>query len=143
MPGAIHEIAVQKILEKFPAAKTHGFRRGLLKATQDAVFKQAAMLPDAFVIDLPKRFVIVFEVEASHPVSDDKMRVYGDLYWALNLLEWEFALITFDRWGQQRAIIDVGDFEIRRLVRETPVLIQDRYGMREWVAAIRAAGEFL
>ena len=122
MPGgAVHEIAVARILAANPEAKT----RRLMKAIRDAVepwqredFTSLAAIPDAFIVDPINRLVTLFEVEVTHPVSEYKMQLYGDLWWGIDGNDWDMLLIKVDGEGRETAVIDMGDYVTEKLVSD-------------------------
>ena len=56
-------------------------------------------IPDAFLIDFNTQMVVVFEVEDSHPLSEDDLSIYFDCYLEIDEILWGLAIIRVSRWG--------------------------------------------
>jgi hypothetical protein len=76
------------------------------------------VIPDAFIVDPVREVALAFEVEAGHPVSSNKMKRYGDIFWYLDDCGWRFSVITTDKFGNKTASVNMGEYEARRLVRD-------------------------
>src|SRR5947209_4091588 len=121
MPSAIHQIAIAKILRQFPTAKTRGLLKEIRKAMDplDArEFKGFGVIPDAFIVDRERQCVTVIEVEGAHPLNDEKMELYCDLWWSIDGTDWDMRLITVDRWGTETARIDMADFALDKIFHD-------------------------
>lgn len=146
MAGAIHELAVQKVLEDWPAAKTRRLMREIRAAVpnyaeEDFKFHLGA-IPDAFLIDRDRKTVVLFEVEDSHPVSEQKMDIYVDLWWVLDWNEWDLVLVTLDRWGNYLTEFNLASYVAKKLVldaKRNPQKRSPSRSMIEWVSAIKKA----
>jgi hypothetical protein len=112
MPSNMHEIAIAKVLQRFPTAKTRGFIKEVCNALgglEEFRDNQWPLVPDAFIVDHESKIV---EVEATHPINDEKMERYADLWWSVDGNYWDLLLITTDKWGNQTGLIDMGDYAI-------------------------------
>ena len=124
MTGEAHERAVLKILDRLPDARTKGFfadLRAALREDGDPKWDRPddiRVVPDAFLIDRREKTVIVFEVEASHPVDHGKIANYCELYWALDDWEWRLGLITIDEWGRVTCLVDMTAVRLEQLELE-------------------------
>jgi hypothetical protein len=123
MTGDAHKMAVLKILDRIPGAKTKGFGAALIKAllVDDPEWEMPAeirIIPDAFAINDKDRTAIVFEVEVSNQISDSKVADYCEIWWALDDCEWRFGLITIDRWGAVTSVVDFKTVALERCVLE-------------------------
>jgi hypothetical protein len=124
MTGEAHKRAVLKILDRLPDARTKGFfaeLRAALRQDGDPEWDRPddiRVVPDAFLIDRHEKTVIVFEVEASHPVDHGKIANYCELYWALDDWEWRLGLITIDEWGRVTSLVDMTAVRLEQLELE-------------------------
>jgi hypothetical protein len=131
MPSKMHEMAVAKILEAWPNAKTRGFMKAIRKVFGPDDLQELQCnpgIPDAFFVDTKEEVLVLFEVEVSRHVDDEKMAKYCDLWWRLDFLYWDTILLTYDRWGNRSRIICLGDYSAQTLVHEARGKIKSRDG---------------
>jgi hypothetical protein len=141
MAGAIHQIAVRRVLDDHPAARIKGMRASLRRAIpeiRDDLADLPVVVPDIYMIDEVHETLVVYEVEAGNPVDDAKMRVYAELWWMLDEHSWRFALVTVDRWGGYTKQIDMSDFAIRHVIQEAKRKDELDPSWETWIAAFRA-----
>jgi len=65
--------------------------------TRDARFR-----PDAYLIDAPKRTVVCYEIEDSHPLNPSSIEEYSAAWWNLEFIFWDLHLISYDIYGHHR-----------------------------------------
>ncbi len=111
-----HQRLVQALAEG--GAKTAGFTVAVVKAVAGKCinpktdddwcdhcdmkrhFKANQVIPDAYVIDVPRMEVVVYEVEVSHQIPLHKMAKLCELFWVLDQDEWLLRLIRVDSLGR-------------------------------------------
>ena len=63
-----------------------------------------SVVPDAYLIDAPKKTVVCFEVEDQHHLNPIKVEHYGGAWWCLEYIFWDLHLISYDIYGNPRII---------------------------------------
>lgn len=117
MPTRGHEDAIAEILKAFPGSARRGFMRSVRRAIPGAEwFAPIGAIPDAYQIDHEARCVVIFEVEATHRVPDEKMAEYAGLWWGVDGLDWDLVLMKISARGVEE--IDLGDYAIRLAISE-------------------------
>lgn len=72
------------------------------------VFQQdVPRLPDGIAIDRENRIAYFIEIEDSHPLSEDRLDLYGRAFWHLDSVYWQLKLITADRYGNPNKPTDL------------------------------------
>ncbi len=114
---AAHKREIARVLEDCPGAKTKGFAAAhralwLEIGGHPNDLPRTAFVPDAFHIDREARQLVLFEVEVSHGITDEKYRRLGEFWcdWddeAGN--DWLPVLVIVDRFGN-RDPRDLGRF---------------------------------
>ena len=70
----------------------------------DPALARICLVPDAFVINDTKREVTAFEVEVTTPLSNERHRLYTDLFFLLDEYYWTLKLINIDDRGYAREV---------------------------------------
>ncbi len=102
MAGRRHEAFIEDIQRRYPNAKTTGFRKAVAEHYFDDYGIEVgdqldwlSIIPDAY--EVSQGLLIAYEVEDTHRVSDDKMRLYARLWSGLRDMECsEFRLVIMD-----------------------------------------------
>ena len=104
----IHDQLISDILADWPTARTSGFIQAL-KTLHDAEYMQwmaehepkwflgVSIIPDAYLIDVEERHVIIFEAVHSHDVDARKFGRINDIAWALDEDYYTLGLIRCTR----------------------------------------------
>jgi hypothetical protein len=111
--ASIHAEIIAGILADHPNAKTKNFIQAV-KAIEGAEYmeglndyfpewwKSVAVIPDAYLIDMEKREVVVFEAVHRHDVDRDKFAKLAELAWALDEDRIDLVLMRCDRFSRTR-----------------------------------------
>lgn len=90
------------------ASRRWGRRRALelvvAKVEELNAWRSCRFIPDAFLIDSPKRTVVCYEVEDTNPLKQKPLRQYSVGWWALSEIWWDLHLIAYDVYGNHRII---------------------------------------
>lgn len=118
MAGPAHASYVQRILRGQPGARSHGFHMALLNEVfeHEEQFREPRVVPDAYIVNVVRETLVVYEVENTSRLQPDKMDVYQDLWWALDNIGWHFVLIVIDLTkGDTISVFDVGDLALHAI----------------------------
>lgn len=115
--GDLHRRLVQR-MERDYGATRNGFREALIKAgcrwtelgREDFIeevlvdaLDERSLIPDAFLLEDDVRgfagYVTAYEVEVTHPVNQERLDDYAELWFALDCHEIDLRLIRVDRFG--------------------------------------------
>jgi hypothetical protein len=64
--------------------------------------RDARFRPDAYIIDAPKRTVVCYEIEDTHPLNPLAIEAYSAAWWNLEFIFWDLHLISYDIYGHHR-----------------------------------------
>ena len=56
-------------------------------------------IPDLWWIDAENQTVHLFEIEDTHPLSQEKLLLLHNYWWHMDAISWNLTLIVFDRYG--------------------------------------------
>ena len=56
-------------------------------------------IPDLWWIDEPERAIHLYEIEDTHPLTEEKLLLLEQYWWHMDALDWELTLTVFDRYG--------------------------------------------
>lgn len=111
-PLTLHDTIIRGLVAR--GHQTHEFLPAIGEALllHDGVTKQEyrealdglRILPDAYTIDPETWTITVYEVEVSHPVDDDKLARYFNLFWVVDQWEWSIRLVLVDKRGNERDV---------------------------------------
>ena len=59
---------------------------------------QHRVIPDAYLIDDPKKTAYLFEIEDTNPLTADKLRKLSEIWWRLDCIGWELRVFLIDRY---------------------------------------------
>jgi len=106
-----HKKKIEELKKNNPNIRTHLCRQAIRKAvimrwsnevkTALEVFR---FVPDAFEIDQEESIITIYEVEISHPISNNKMHTYWQLLHFIENEDWTLKLIRVDRFGNHTEI---------------------------------------
>ena len=120
---AVNQAAICNVLKAYPNAKTNGFtsetRNYLLSILQDPdeekvitaearrketidLFEEQfppRIIPDLFEIDRDKKVIRLFEIEDTHPLTNEKLELLVEWWGALDFHSIELELFVTDRYG--------------------------------------------
>jgi hypothetical protein len=68
-------------------------------------FRDALMIPDAYLVDAANKTVVCYEIEDSHPLNPRSINEYGAAWWNLEYIFWDLHLIAYDIYGHARIIV--------------------------------------
>jgi hypothetical protein len=130
------DLAKEKLRDEYPQLRVRGFRKSLFeflmkilidkkmildpdtntidkKSTIELLLKKykQGIVPDAFLLVVDERKVVVFEIEDTHMLTINKLDEYIKLYSNLQELKVELGLIFTDRYGQSRRYLDLNMYE--------------------------------
>ena len=146
----VYEMAIMNVRSKFPAAQDARlgsgdarFRKSLRHAlwTQytewaqpdemadcTEMFEQSwkhhwkpRFIPDLWSIDVGTQTIQILEIEDTHPLSQDKLRLLHDWWWAMDALNWDVTLTVFDRYGLNPRALDLTGYAFHML----PLLLRE------------------
>lgn len=96
----LHAALIAAIVEMFPGAKRTGFPEEFRTTVGEDLC--ADVRPDAYVIDQPRRGIVLYEVEITSPISQAKRERLAQASWQANAAGWTFLVIEVDRHGRSR-----------------------------------------
>jgi len=67
-------------------------------------------IPDLWRIDSDRRKIYLYEIEDTHPLSNEKLSKLHDYWWDLDAEGWLLYLTVFDRYGLNPREIDLTEF---------------------------------
>ncbi len=146
----VYEMAVMNVRRQFPKAQDARVVSGdarFRKALRDALWNhyvdmapreemadcremfedswqhdwKPRFIPDLWWIDVEAQTIHVLEIEDTHPLPQDKMRLLHDWWWHMDSLNWQVMLTVFDRYGLSPRALDLTEYAFHML----PVLLRD------------------
>jgi hypothetical protein len=125
----LERLALNRVREQFPRLKRNGFSLAVRKhirtecAHWDEVPKSIGIIPDGWFEEKTGTFVCI-EIEDSHPLSEEKLWNYCELYRMLEAMNvGDLRLLVFYRYGHNQRELDLcavylgGVVEMARLRR--------------------------
>ncbi|KQM88680.1 hypothetical protein ASE67_02755 [Sphingomonas sp. Leaf23] len=103
-----HHALIAGILEANPTAKTRGFKDALRKLPDTSTlqseitsdwFRHLGIIPDAYMVDLGRKVVTIFEAVVCNEIENDKFKRIADLAWMLDEDEYVLRLIRVDQFS--------------------------------------------
>ena len=109
----MERLALLHVCKQFPGLKRKGFSGAVRKACDGEIRESVGIIPDGWRLDLLPPEAPVFgifnciEIEDRHPLSQEKLWRYYDLYDTLNSYEYFLRLFVFDRYGHSQRELDL------------------------------------
>jgi hypothetical protein len=67
-------------------------------------------IPDLWWIDATSQTIHLYEIEDTHPLSQDKLCLLHDWWWDMDAINWMVTLTVFDRYGLNARSLDLTQF---------------------------------
>jgi len=110
----LHELAIRTLVNSDPNIHRNGFRAAIKELVAELDGDEECLvdgfLPDAYKIDRDAQEILIYEVEDSHPLPPNKLRLYSWFWFcweAEGHHEWLPRLFTVDRYGRATGEIDL------------------------------------
>lgn len=72
-------------------------------------------IPDLWWIDESNRAIHLYEIEDTHPLTEEKLLLLERYWWHMDALDWDLKLTVFDRYGLNPRSLDLTDYALRML----------------------------
>lgn len=101
-----HQQIVRALVDAYDCQAGGGFARQLRHIPSDEMeddrrfLNQRWPIPDAWRFDYDARELVIYEVEDTHPMTDEVLAGWTLLWHFLDTYDWTMRLVRVARWGQ-------------------------------------------
>ena len=72
-------------------------------------------IPDLWWIDEPKKAIHLYEIEDTHPLTEEKLLLLERYWWHMDAIDWDLTLTVFDRYGLNPRFLDLMNYALGML----------------------------
>jgi hypothetical protein len=120
----LEQLALNRLHQQFPNLKRGGFSKAVRNACEgECVPKPIGIIPDGWFeerITQPHGFVlrtfVAIEIEDTHPLSREKLKLYCDVWDLLDFCSCDLRLFVFDRYGHNKRELNLCSIYIQGLI---------------------------
>ncbi len=98
------------IKRRYDNAQEFGFRKNVTAALgewSDIGEWYINFIPDLYQINEKKKTIRIWEIEDTNPLSESKMQKLIKMWFYLDCEDWDFEVITTDRYGLSETVVPV------------------------------------
>ena len=67
-------------------------------------------IPDLWWIDDENKTIHLYEIEDTHPLTEDKLLLLHTFWWNMDGISWDVKLVVFDRYGKNPRPLDLMEY---------------------------------
>ncbi len=72
-------------------------------------------IPDLWWIDEPNKAIHLYEIEDTHPLTEEKLFLLERYWWHMDAIDWDLTLTVFDRYGLNPRPLDLTNYAMGML----------------------------
>ena len=72
-------------------------------------------IPDLWWIDGPNKAIHLYEIEDTHPLTEEKLLLLERYWWHMDAIDWDLTLTVFDRYGLNSRPLDLTQYAMQML----------------------------
>ena len=137
------KVVVSWLLDTDPRVCTSGFGAEVIGAVDAGseelkqLLSENNIVPDAYLIDLAKKSIFLFEVEDTHPIKPEKLRKLANIWFHLDCLCWELRVFLIDRYMHHWSVLPMSRVwhtldDASRYRRSPSQVVQDQKRQKNW-----------